>query len=135
MNRKRWGLLITGILLAAALLLYLKPWGSKPFADPTPEQIVSAEVFMIPPDQTIPLHDRDEIAELCEILKEITIYEADESGRDYAGQLVQAAIVLTGGTTHTIGAYGSFLFLNDTCYRTKYEPSEKLNSFGNGLRE
>ena len=135
MNRKRWGLLIMGILLAATLLLYLKPWGTKPFANLTPEQILSAEVFMIPPDQTVFLHDRDEIAELYEILKEITIYEVDESGRDYDGQLVQVAIVLTDGTAHTIGAYGSFLFLDGVCYRTKYEPSERLNSFGNGLRE
>ncbi len=128
-------MLILGLLfLAALLLLFLKPWGTKPFDTLSPQEIVSAEILLIPPDQTIPLSAQDKIAELCEVLRELVIYRVDESGREYDGQLVQATITLRGGKVHTIGAYGTFLFLDGTCYRTKYEPSERLNSFGNSLR-
>lgn len=54
-------------------------------------------------------------------------------GRDYVGQLVQVTIALQSGEIHVIGAYGSFMFLDGRCYRTKYEPSERLNAFGNGI--
>lgn len=122
------------ILVTATTLLYLKPWGTKPFAKLSLEQIMSAEVFLIPPSQTIVIQVQEDIKELCGILQEITLYRKDDSGRDYNGQLVQVTLALSDGTSHTIGALGSFLFLDDVCYRTKYEPSEKLNSFGNRLR-
>jgi hypothetical protein len=94
---------------------------------------VSAELFIIPPDATITLTDKEDIVKLADILKEITIYREDNSGREYDGQLVQVTIELKNGETHTIGVYNPFLFLNGKCYRTKYEPSQKLNAFGNGI--
>ncbi len=112
----------------------VKPWGTKPFKTLSPQEIASAEILLLPPDQTIPLSDLDKIAELCKILQELVIYRVDERGRETNGQLVQATIKLRGEKVHTIGAYGTFLFLDGTCYRTKYEPSERLNSFGNSLR-
>ncbi len=114
--------------------MILKPWGTKPFKALSPHEIVSAEIFLIPPEQTIYLTDSEQIAALCEVLQGFVIYQVDNSGREYVGQLVQATITLENGTTRTIGAYGTFLFLDGTCYRTKYEPSQRMNAFGNGLR-
>ncbi|NLO82914.1 MAG: hypothetical protein GX094_07650 [Clostridiales bacterium] len=122
-------ILVLGIL---AVMLF-GTFGRKPFAKLSASEIVSAELFIIPPDVTITITDKGDIVKLANILKEITIYREDNSGRDYDGQLVEVTIELKTGETHIIGAYGSFLFLNGKCYRTKYEPSQKLNAFGNGI--
>ena len=122
-------ILVFGIL--TILLLYT--FGTKPFAKLTANEVMSAELFIAPPDSTVTITDKEDIAELTDILNEIIIYQEDNSGREYAGQLVQATITLKKGETHTIGAYNPFLFLNGKCYRTKYEPCQKLNAFGNGI--
>lgn len=134
MNKKKLLISFACIILLVAVLLILKPWGTKPFKALSPQEITSAEIFLIPPEQTIYLTDSEQIAALCEVLQGLVIYQVDDSGREYDGQLVQATITLQDGSTHTIGAYGTFLFLDGTCYRTKYEPSERMNAFGNGLR-
>ena len=126
-------LIIATCVLVLGLLTFvlLNAFGTKPFAKLFANEVVSAELFVVPPETTISLTDKEDIAELTDILNEIVIYREDNSGREYAGQLVQVTIILKNGETHTIGAYGSFLFLNGKCYRTKYEPSQKLNAFGN----
>lgn len=132
--RKR--LHVAAVLIAAAILIVLVCIFAvkRPFLHLNADDIASAEVFLIPPDVTIPITDRAKISELSTILREIRLYEVDDSGRYYDGQLVQATIVLHTGETHTIGAYGSFLFLDGICYRTEYAPSQALNAFGNGCR-
>lgn len=134
MNKKKLLISFACILLFVMVLLVLKPWGTKPFKALSPKEITSAEIFLIPPEQTFYLTDAEQILTLCEVLQGLVIYQEDDSGREYNGQLVQATITLQDGTTRTIGAYGTFLFLDGTCYRTKYEPSQKMNAFGNGLR-
>jgi len=132
MNRKI--IIAVSILVLGVLTVVLfSTFGKKPFAKLSANEIVSAELFIIPPDATITLTDKEDIVKLADILKEITIYREDNSGREYDGQLVQVTIELKNGETHTIGAYNPFLFLNGKCYRTKYEPSQKLNAFGNGI--
>lgn len=64
-------------------------------------------------------------------MNEVTIYQ--RSGIEYDGQLVQVTIKLKNGKTHIIGAIGDILYLDGQRYRTKYEPSEKLNTFGNRI--
>lgn len=121
------------IVLIICTIVLINPFKAKPFAKIKAEDIASVELFLIPPDQTIPVTDHEAITSLNEILKEIEIYQEDNSGRDYNGQLVQFTIVLKNGETHRIGAYNPFLFLNDKCYRTKYGPCQKLNALGNQL--
>ena len=132
--RKR--LHVAAVLIAAAILIVLVCIFAvkRPFLHLNADDIASAELFLIPPDVTIPLTDPLKISKLADILREIRIYKEDDSGRYYDGQLVQATIILTTGETHTIGAYGSFLFLDGICYRTEYAPSQALNAFGNGCR-
>ncbi len=108
-------------------------FGRKPFTKLSTSEIVSSELFIVPPDATITLTDKEDIVKLTDILNEIIIYREDNSGREYDGQLVQVTIILKNGETHTIGAYNPFLFLNGKCYRTKYEPCQRLNAFGNRI--
>jgi len=132
MNKKL--IIVTCILVLGILAVMLfSAFGRKPFAKLSADEIVSAELFITPPDETVSLTDKKDISKLTEILRKIVIYREDDSGRECEGQLVQVTIALKNGETHTIGAYGSFLFLNGKCYRTKYEPSEKLNAFGNRI--
>lgn len=126
---------ITTWLLSFGILtiVLLNALGTKPFAKLTADEVMSAELYIVPPNSTVTITDSEDIAELTDILNEIVIYQKDDSGREYDGQLVQATITLKKGETHVIGAYSPFLFLNGTCYRTKYEPCQKLNSFGNRI--
>ena len=132
MNKKIF-IVISVLILGILVVILSNKFGTKPFAKLSPSEIMSAEFLIIPPEKTIDLTDEEDIAELTDILNEIVIYQEDNSGRDYEGQLVQVTIVLKSGETHTIGAYNPFLFLDGKCYRTKYEPCEKLNAFGNRI--
>lgn len=131
--RKKLIIVVCMLFLGTLVIVLPSTFGKKPFVKLSANEIVSAEIFIIPPNTTVKLVNTEDIAKLTEILNEIVIYREDDSGREYDGQLVQAMITLKNGEIHTIGAYGSFLFLNDKCYRTKYGPSEKLNAFGNGI--
>jgi len=128
---KRIIIVVSILIIGILVVILFNTFGRKPFAKLSASEIVSAELFIIPPEKNIDLRDEEDIAELTDILNEIVIYREDNSGREYAGQLVQVTIILKNGETHTIGAYNPFLFLNGKCYRTKYEPCQRLNAFGN----
>ena len=64
-------ILVLGIL---AVMLF-GTFGRKPFAKLSASEIVSAELFIIPPDVTITITDKGDIVKLANILKEITIIE------------------------------------------------------------
>ena len=130
---KRIIIVVSILIIGILVVILFNTFGRKPFAKLSASEIVSAELFIIPPEKNIDLRDEEDIAELTYILNEIVIYREDNSGREYAGQLVQVTIILKNGETHTIGAYNPFLFLNGKCYRTKYEPCQRLNAFGNRI--
>lgn len=134
MNKKFIAICVFCVLGFGILTIaLLNTFGTKPFAKLTADDVMSAELFIVPPDSTVTITDKEYIAELTDILNELIIYQEDNSGREYDGQLVQVAITLKNGETHTIGAYNPFLFIDGECYRTKYEPCQKLNSFGNRI--
>lgn len=126
-------IVISILVLGILALISFSTFKRKPFTKLSATEIVSAELFIIPPEKVIDLTDEEDIDELTDILNEIVIYREDNSGREYAGQLVQVTIILKNDETHTIGAYNPFLFLNGKCYRTKYEPCQKLKAFGNRI--
>ena len=130
---KRIIIVVSILIIGILVVILFNTFGRKPFAKLSASEIVSAELFFIQPEKNIDMRDEEDIAELTDILNEIVIYREDNSGREYAGQLVQVTIILKNGETHTIGAYNPFLFLNGKCYRTKYEPCQKLNAFGNRI--
>lgn len=131
MTKKRMAAL--ALLVLAALLLVLRPFGRRPFSRLEEGDILSATFFITPPGETLEVSDPAQLDELAEILRELVVYRRDESGRDYAGQLVEVTFTLRDGSTHTTGAYNPFLYLDGVCHRTKYRPCEALNAFGNRL--
>jgi len=133
MNKKTIIIAVIVLILGILTVITFSTFGKKPFAKLSADEIVSAELFIIPPEKTIYLTGKEKIAELTDILNQLVIYREDNSGREYAGQLVQVTIKLKNGETHTIGAYNPLLFMNGKCYRTKYEPCHKLNAFGNRI--
>ena len=121
------------MIIAASVLSFGDIFGSRPFRQLESSNVRSAGVSAFPPDITAEIKGEEEIKKLVNILKTIVIYQKDDSGRDYDGQLVQFALSMDDGSMLEVGAYGSFLFINGVCYRTKYEPCEELNALGNIL--
>ena len=133
MTKKRMTALMLLLVLTAVFLFVLRPFGRSPFAHLKDGDILSASFFVSPPGETLPLTDPAQLDELAEILRGLVVYRKDDSGRDYAGQLVEVTFTLRDGSTHTAGAYNPFLYLDGVCHRTKYRPCEALNAFGNRL--
>lgn len=121
---------ITCFLLVLILMVSFR--GTRPFQDLTVSEISSVSVQLLPPDVTLELNDTD-IEKLVSILHTVVIYNKDNSYRDYNGQAVIYTITKTDGTQTVVQAYNPFLIINDTGYKTKYEPCERLNRLGNEI--
>ena len=131
MQRKR----ISFAAFTLVLLLALTPAvGRRPFRGLEASDIRSASVKLLPPDVTIQL-DRDEIATLASLLREIRVTRRDNSYTEYDGQLVRFTLTLTDGTTREVGAYNPFLIIDGRGWRTTYGPCESLSAFGNRLNQ
>lgn len=104
--------------------------GRKPYRDLQASDIVSATVHLSPPDKTIRVTD---VEKLASYLKEVVIYNKDNSYTEYNGQAVIFTLTMADGSQEVIMAYNPFVVINGTGYKTKYEPCEKLNSYANEL--
>lgn len=104
--------------------------GQKPYKNLKTSDIVSAAVYLAPPDKTIQI---TETHELVSYLNEIVIYKKDNSYTEYAGQAVIFTLAMADGSQEEIMAYNPFVVINGTGYKIKYEPCEKLNSYANKL--
>lgn len=126
--------IIPVIALAALVLVLLSAYvlgGKKPFAHLDEGEIASAELRLSPPGTTVPITGEDSLRELAALLRDVVLYRQDDAGREMDGQLVEFTLTMDNGTVESVGAYGDYLYYNEVCYRTKYEPSEALNAFGN----
>ena len=65
---------------------------------------------------------------MVEYLKDVVIYNEDNSYKEYSGQGVIFTLNMTDGTQTSIMAYNPFLVIDGIGYKTKYEPCEALNS-------
>lgn len=132
MNKKRliFSLAIIILLTALAIFGLYHFLGKKPFANINEEDISSASVQLMPPNKTIQI---TELSELADVLKDIVIYNKDDSYKEYDGQAVIFTITLTDGTKTVINAYNPFVVIDGIGYRTKYEPCERLSQFANDL--
>ena len=129
-------LLLTSIVVAVltcGVFIIKSLVGAKPFKDLSENDISSATVELYPPDVNIDLSD-NEIKELVPILQTVVIYNQNDSYSEYDGQAVIYSLTKTDGTQETIQAYNPFVVVNGVGYKTKYEPCEKLNAFGNHIR-
>lgn len=104
--------------------------GTKPYRDLTASEIQFATVTLAPPDETLPIEDLETLAEL---LRDLTIYEQDDSYTEYAGQAAIFALTMADGTRTTVTAYSPFLIIDETAYQAEHAPCEALNRYANQL--
>lgn len=132
-NMKKRTLIIslTCMLLVVAVVIGFAAFGGKkPFKDLDSAQITSATVHLAPPNTIIQIV---EIKELVTYLKDVVIYNEDNSYREYNGQSVTFTLTMTDGTQISIMEYNPFLVIDGVGYKTKNEPCEALNNYANRL--
>lgn len=132
--RKRTIIILLICILSAAIIMivFAIVTGRKPYKDLGAEQIVSATVHLSPPDKTIQI---TETKELVDLLKDVVIYNEDNSYTEHDGQGVTFTLAMTDGTQTSIMAYNPFLVIDGVGYKTKFEPCEALNHYANMLLE
>ena len=138
--KRRWWIAGIAVLLLAGLLWQglggrtgFSP-GERPFRDLEAADLIAVSVELLPPDVTVTL-DAAEQEELAGLLREVVIYQRDDSITEYAGQSVIFTLALADGSTRTVVDFYPFLVLDDVSYRTEYAPCEALNGFANSLLE
>ena len=104
--------------------------GRRPFKDLTSADIDSAQIHLIPPDQTITVTDTDK---LVSYLNELVIYYRAVFYMAYGGQAVTVTLETTDGKQIEVIADNIFITINGVRYKTKYEPCEELNNYANSL--
>ncbi|WP_461878330.1 hypothetical protein [Fusicatenibacter sp.] len=130
MKKKKW-LMVVSLLIAVVIAISLVTFtGKRPYKDLKTSDIVSATVLLGPPDKTVEIV---EIKEFVALLKDVVIYNADDSYMDYAGQTVTFTLEMADGTTEKITVCNPFIIINGTGYKTKYEPCERLAYYANEL--
>ena len=120
------------LLVAVVVIGFAAFGGKKPYKDLDATQIASVTVHLIPPDTTVQI---TEIEEFVAYLKDIVIYNEDNSYTEYTGQCVTFTLTMTDGTQTSIMEYNPFLVIDGVGYKTKYEPCEALNNYANRLLE
>lgn len=115
--------LLTGVTIFLAAGGGRKLYPGKPFENLNASDIASATVQLTPPDKTIQIVETEELAAL---LRDVTIYEKDNSYRDYCGQAATFSLTMTDGSYTRIMEYNPFLVIDGVGYRTEYEPCGAL---------
>ncbi len=123
---KRWVAVGAVVLIAAAVCFMPR----KPLKNIKPSDVISAEVYLSPPDETVPIPD---IPELVSYLNEVVTYQKDSSYTEYEGQGVFFTLTMSDGSSREIMAMSPFVVIDGTGYRTKHEACEKLNQYANEL--
>lgn len=127
-KKKIWIILPCALLLGLALCLLSR--GKRPFRALDASQIAYAQVQLLPPDKTVEIADTEALAAL---LRDVVIYERDDSYTEYSGQAVIFTLTMTDETQVEVMAYNPFLVIDGAGYKTKYAPCEALNGYGNQL--
>ena len=125
------------IIIAASALIILivriflfASGGKKPYKNLDASRILSATVRLSPPDKTIQIAEPEE---MVEYLRNVVIYNRDNSYNEYVGQAVTFTLTMDDGTQTSIMAFNPFLVIDGVGYKTKYEPCETLGSYANRL--
>ncbi len=131
MKRRIFIISLMCILLAAAVVIGFAIFdGKKPYKDLDATQIASVTVHLTPPDTTVQIID---IEEFVAYLKDVVIYNQDNSYTEYNGQGVTFTLTMADGTQINIMAYNPFLVIDGVGYKTKYGPCEALSNYANML--
>jgi hypothetical protein len=116
------------VILAGIVCIVLS--GKKPFKNLSATNVESATVLLIPPNETIQITDMEE---LTGYLRDLVIYNEDNSYTEYNGQVVIFTLTMTDGTQMEIDAYNPFIIVDGVGYKCKYNPCEALSSYANRL--
>lgn len=137
MNRHKSRIVLGCILVViVGSLLYIKPWGTRPFKDLTAENITSMSITLEPPDVDIPLSG-EQVEECVSLLRQVVAYHRKGNFMDNrtAGQVVRITIIDSSNRDMVISFFGNIsVTVDDVKYKVKYEESEALDSFANSLR-
>lgn len=117
-------------ILLLGIVVFIFTSSKKPFKNLDSSEIESATVRLIPPDKTIQIVEKEELADY---LNDVVIYNTDNSYTEYSGQGVIFTLTMSNGTQTEIMAYNPFIVIDGVGYRTKYEPCEALGSYANRL--
>ena len=93
--KRRMILFIVIIYFVETAGIVLSECGRKPFWNLNADDISTASVRLIPPDQAVPIND---IMKLVNYLKNVVIYNKDNSYTEYDGQGVIFTLTMTDGT-------------------------------------
>jgi hypothetical protein len=105
--------------------------GKKPFKNLNATDVESATVLLMPPDETIQITD---IEKLTGYLRNVVIYNEDNSYTEYSGQGVIFTLAMTDGTqVEVVEAYNLFIIIDGVGYKCKYEPCKALSNYANRL--
>lgn len=117
-------------IVLLCVIIFAAVAGKKPYKNLNASEIVSATVRLTPPDKTVLVAD---IEKLTEYLRDVVIYNEDNSYKESVGQGVIYTLTMSDGTQTEIMAYAPFLVIDGIGYKTKYEPCKALNAYANRL--
>lgn len=130
MKKKTRIALLTCVLLFGVIAVVYAVSGKRPYKALDTSQLAYATVHLAPPDKTVEIADLEKLAEY---LRNVVIYQKDNSFTEYCGQGVTFTLFMADGTQTTVMAYNPFLVIDGVGYRTKYEPCQALNQYANNL--
>lgn len=122
--------LLTGIAVFFVSDGNKRLYPEKPFKNLNTSDIASATVQLMPPDKTIRIVETDELVSL---LRDVVLYEKDDSYRECCGQAAVFSLTMADGSCTRLTEYNPFFVIDGVGYRTKYEPCEALNQYANEL--
>ncbi|AHF06020.1 hypothetical protein [Desulfitobacterium metallireducens] len=121
------------VVIILAILILGNGFGKRPFKDLTRDNIVNVSLSVTPPGKTIEIQDEFKIQSLVDTLNSVVIYKEDDTGREGDRQSVQFTLSINDGSIVKVEPSGTFMFINDKCYKTKIEPCLELYTLGNRL--
>jgi hypothetical protein len=124
-NNKILIVVLACVIIAGIVCFVLS--GKKPFKNFSATNVESATVLLIP-NETIKITD---IEELTGYLRDVVIYNEDNSYTEYSGQGVIFTLAMTDGTQVEVEAYNTFIVIDGVGYKCKYEPCKALSNYAN----
>lgn len=104
---------------------------SQPFKELTTEEVNSAKVQLLPPDETIQVSDTETLVNL---LNNVTIYDEDDAYKDLCGQSIRYTIEKNDGDSLTVTYFGGCMIIDGVGYKCENSSYDDLWSFAKNLQ-
>ena len=123
---------ICGLMVIAGVVMYQMNKGTKPLKDLSMDDVESISMSMYLSSVTIEL-DEDEMERVVELLREIAVYEEDETYGEYNGMPITFWLKASDGSVRNINIGAPFVVIDGVGYRAKYDSCEALDQYANSL--